>query len=42
VSEADGLAEQLRVQDVSDEKGVHPAALMIGLGILAAILTASK
>lgn len=42
--EADGLAERLRMQgvEVSDEKGVHPAAVMIGLGILAAILAASK
>lgn len=44
LSEADRLAEQLRAQgvDISDEKGVHPAAVMIGLGILAAILAASK
>jgi len=44
LSEADSLAEQLRAQgvDVSDEKSVHPAAVMIGLGILAAILAASK
>jgi len=44
LSEADRLAEQLRGQgvDVSDEKGVHPAAIMIGLGILAAILASSK
>ena len=42
--EADGLAERLRMQgvEVSDEKGGHPAAVMIGLGILAAILAASK
>jgi len=26
----------------SDEKGVHPAAIMIGLGILAALLASSK
>jgi transcriptional regulator with XRE-family HTH domain len=44
LSEADGLAEQLRAQgvDVSDEKGINPAAVMIGLGILAAIIAASK
>ena len=42
--DADRLAEQLRVQGVavSDEKGIQPAAIMIGLGILAAILAASK
>ena len=42
--EADGLAERLRMQgvEVSDEKGVHPAAVMIGLGILAAILASAK
>ncbi len=42
--EADRLAEQLQVQGVavSDEKGIQPAAVMIGLGILAAILAASK
>ncbi len=40
LSEADDLAERLRSQgvEVSDEKGVNPAAVMIGLGILAAIL----
>jgi hypothetical protein len=27
---------------VGDEKGIQPAAVMIGLGILAAILAASK
>lgn len=43
LKEADGLAEQLRRQgvEVNEEKGIHPAAIMIGLGILAAIL-ASK
>jgi transcriptional regulator with XRE-family HTH domain len=42
--EADGLAARLQVQgvEVSDEKGLQPAAVMIGLGILAAILAASK
>lgn len=42
--DADMLAERLRVQGVavSDEKGIQPAAVMIGLGILAAILAASK
>lgn len=42
--EADGLAERLRLQGVavSDEKGKNPAAVMIGLGILAAILASSK
>ena len=42
--EADGLAERLRMQGVvvSDEKGIQPAAVMIGLGILAAILASSK
>jgi len=42
--EADGLAELLRMQgvEVGDEKGVHPAAVMIGLGILAAILASAK
>jgi transcriptional regulator with XRE-family HTH domain len=41
--EADSLADQLRAQgvDVTGEKGVNPAAIMIGLGILAALL-ASK
>lgn len=44
LSEADRLAKQLRAQgvEVSDEKGVHPAAIMIGLGILAALLASSK
>jgi len=34
--EADGLAERLRMQgvEVSDEKGVHPAVIMIGLAYL--------
>jgi len=42
--EADGLAERLGRQgvEVSDEKGMHPAAVMIGLGILAAILASAK
>jgi transcriptional regulator with XRE-family HTH domain len=42
--EADGLAGRLRIQGVvvSDEKGMQPAAVMIGLGILAAILASSK
>jgi len=42
--EADGLAERLQGQGVvvSDEKGIQPAAVMIGLGILAAILASSK
>src|SRR3989304_6828751 len=41
--EADGLAERLRMQgvEVRHEKGMDPAAIMIGLGILAAILAAS-
>lgn len=40
LNEADVLAKRLRAQgvEVSDEKGVHPAAIMIALGILAAIL----
>lgn len=42
--EADVLAERLLIQGVavSDEKGLQPAAVMIGLGILAAILAAAK
>jgi transcriptional regulator with XRE-family HTH domain len=40
LEEADALAKRLRAQgvEVSDEKGVHPAAILIALGILAAIL----
>lgn len=42
--EADSLTESLRLQGVavSDEKGVSPAAVVIGLGILAALLMAKK
>lgn len=44
VDEADGLAARLRMQgvDVTDEKAVSTAAVMIGLGILAALMMAKK
>jgi transcriptional regulator with XRE-family HTH domain len=42
--EADQLAGRLKSQgvEVKDDKGIPPAAILVGLGILLALLAASK
>lgn len=44
LQEADMLVERLRAQgvEIKNEKGISPGAILIGLGILAALLAAGK